>query len=136
MFLNDIRNVFDIPWNAEGITYGQVRRREEYEHSVWSFREADPVVLRRQFEEWEAEAQRLLVRMDGEEAAPLVVPAHESVLKCSHLFNVLDARGALSVTERAAMIQRIRKLACRGAAAYVAQREAMGFPLLRTAEAR
>lgn len=136
MFLNDIRNVFDIPWNSEGVTYGQVRRREEYEHSVWSFREADPVVLRRQFEEWEAEARRLLARTEGEEPAPLVVPAHESVLKCSHLFNLLDARGALSVTERAAMIQRIRKVACLGAAAYVAQRESMGFPLLRSAEAR
>jgi len=113
-----------------------VRRREEYEHSVWSFREANPVVLRRQFEEWEAEALRLLARTEGEEPAALVVPAHESLLKCSHLFNVLDARGALSVTERSAMIQRIRKLACRAAAAYVAQREAMGFPLLRAVEAR
>jgi glycyl-tRNA synthetase alpha chain len=125
MFLNDIRNIFDIPWNDEGITYGDVRRNEEIEHSVYSFREADVAFFRRQFDSWEAEAGRLL-----ELEAPLVIPAHEAVLKCSHLFNVLDARGALSVTERAAHIQRIRKLACRAADAYVAQREGMGFPLM------
>ncbi len=65
-----------------------------------------------------------------ERDAPLVLPAYEATLKCSHLFNVLDARGAFSVTERAASIRRIRRLACRCAAAHVAQREAAGFPLL------
>jgi glycyl-tRNA synthetase alpha chain len=125
MFLNDIRSIFDIPWNDRGITYGDVRRREEVEHSIYSFREADAAFFREQFERWEREADRLVAR----EEAPLVVPAHEAVLKCSHLFNVLDARGAISVTERAAFIQRIRKLACRVADAYVAQREAAGFPL-------
>jgi glycyl-tRNA synthetase alpha chain len=133
MFLNDIKNIFDIPWNDRGITYGDVRRREEVEHSVYSFREADVAMFRGQFDAWEAEAGRLIGRVEekdgAEQPAPLVVPAHESVLKCSHLFNVLDARGALSVTERAAFIQRIRKLACRVADAYVAQREAAGFPL-------
>ena len=126
MFLNDIRSIFDIPWNDRGITYGDVRRQEEVEHSIYSFREADVAFFRAQFESWEREADRLVAR----EGAPLVVPAHEAVLKCSHLFNVLDARGAISVTERAAFIQRIRKLACRVADAYVAQREAAGFPLL------
>jgi glycyl-tRNA synthetase alpha chain len=130
MFLNDIRNVFQIPWNDAGITYGDVRRVEEYEHSVFSFQEADVDMLRGQFEQWEAEAARLLERRDGDVAAPLVVPAHECVLKCSHLFNVLDARGAVSVTERAALIGRIRRLACRGAAAYAEQRERAGHPLL------
>jgi glycyl-tRNA synthetase alpha chain len=130
MFLNDIRDVFRIPWNAHGVTYGDVRHAEEVEHSVWSFREAEPEMLRRQFDEWEAEARRLLNREDADGPAPLVVPAHEAVLKCSHLFNVLDARGAVSVTERAAMIQRIRRLACRAAEAYVAKREKAGFPLL------
>jgi glycyl-tRNA synthetase alpha chain len=124
MFLNDIKNIFDIPWNDSGITYGDVRQREEVEHSVYSFREADVPFFRTQFDSWEKEAARLV-------ELPLVVPAHEAVLKCSHLFNVLDARGALSVTERAAFIQRIRKLACLVAAAYVAQRAAAGFPLLR-----
>jgi len=124
MFVNDIKNIFDIPWNDAGITYGDVRRPEEVEHSTYSFREADVPFFRTQFESWEKEAARLVT-------LPLVVPAHEAVLKCSHLFNVLDARGALSVTERAAFIQRIRKLACAVAEAYVAQREAAGFPLLR-----
>ncbi len=126
MFLNDIKNIFDIPWNDAGITYGDVRRQEEIEHSIYSFREADVSQLRSQFESWEREAARLVAR-------PLVVPAHEAVLKCSHAFNVLDARGALSVTERAACIQRIRRLACLVADAYLTQREAAGFPLLQRA---
>ena len=136
MFLNDLRNVFDIPWNSRGIRYGDVRHREEVEHSIYSFREADVEWFREQFERWEREAARLLSRTEeapgGEPvAAPIVLPAHEAVLKCSHVFNVLDARGALAVTERAAHIQRIRRLACRVADAHVAAREAAGFPLLR-----
>ena len=115
MFLNDIRNIFDIPWNRE-VTYGRVRRAEEVEHSIYSLREADVDLFRRHFEDWEREAVRLL-----EKDPPLVLPAYEAVLKCSHLFNVLDARGALSVTERALSIQRIRRLACRAADAYVAK---------------
>jgi glycyl-tRNA synthetase alpha chain len=133
MFLNDIRNIFDIPWNDD-VTYGDVRHAEEVEHSRYSFEGADIDFFRQQFEAWEREAQRLLERAEGEgdeaRPAPLVLPAHEATLKCSHLFNVLEARGALSVTERAASIQRIRRLACRTAAAYLAQREASGFPLL------
>jgi glycyl-tRNA synthetase alpha chain len=124
MFLNDIRNIFDIPWNRE-VTYGQVRHAEEVEHSIYSLREADVDLFRRHFEDWEREATRLL-----DEDPPVVLPAYEAVLKCSHLFNVLDARGALSVTERAGSIQRIRKLACRAADAYLAKREKEGFPLL------
>ena len=114
MFLNDIKNIFDIPWNAEGVTYGDVRKREEVEHSIYSFREADVAMFRTMFEMWEKETARLA-------AIPLVIPAHEAVLKCSHLFNVLDARGAISVTERAAFIQRIRKLACAVAEAHLAR---------------
>jgi glycyl-tRNA synthetase alpha chain len=129
MFLNDIRNVFDIPWN-DSLTYGEVRRQEEIEHSVYSFRAADVDFLRRQFEQWESEAERLLGSREGEDDVVLL-PAYEATLKCSHLFNVLDARGAFSVAERAASIQRIRRLACRCASEYVVQREAMGFPLLR-----
>jgi glycyl-tRNA synthetase alpha chain len=114
MFLNDIKNIFDIPWNAQGVTYGDVRREEEIEHSIYSFREADVALFRSLFESWEKEAARLA-------AIPLVLPAHEAVLKCSHLFNVLDARGAISVTERALFIQRIRKLACAVAEAHLAR---------------
>jgi glycyl-tRNA synthetase alpha chain len=133
MFLNDIRNIFEIPWNHD-LTYGDVRHAEEVEHSAYSFRGADVPLLRGQFAAWEREALRLLeIPASDDEAkqpGPLVLPAYEAVLKCSHLFNVLDARGALSVTERATSIQRIRRLACRCADAYLAQREAKGFPLL------
>jgi glycyl-tRNA synthetase alpha chain len=132
MFLNDIRNIFDIPWNDE-VTYGEVRHREEVEHSRYSFRAADVGLLRDQFEAWEREAGRLLAAGDEAGPEPLVVPAYEAALKCSHLFNMLDARGALSVTERAATIQRIRRLACGCADAFLDQRRALGFPLLRTA---
>jgi glycyl-tRNA synthetase alpha chain len=133
MFLNNIRNIFDIPWNDE-LTYGAVRRQEEVEQSLYSFREADPQFLRAQFEAWEREAARLLERTlesaDGPKPAPLVLPAYECALQCSHLFNVLDARGAVSVTERAGLIQRIRRLACRAADGWVAERTAAGHPLL------
>ena len=87
--------------------------------------------LHDQFARYEADAGRLL---DLEKGA-LVLPAYEATLKCSHLFNVLDARGALSVTDRAAHIQRIRKLACRAADAWLEKREAEGFPLLAGAAA-
>ena len=132
MFLNDIRNIFDIPWNDE-ITYGDVRFLEEVEHSRYSFQQADVTLMREQFARWEAEGARLL---DAEAVGgrPLVLPAYEATLKCSHLFNVLDARGALSVTERAASIQRIRRLACRAAEAWVARRESAGHPLLAAGE--
>ncbi|MCP3979940.1 MAG: glycine--tRNA ligase subunit alpha [bacterium] len=136
MFLNDIKNIFDIPWN-DRVTYGEVRHAEEIEHSAYSFEQADVEVLSRHFEQWESEARRLLeLKQEEAETAtprPLVLPAYEATLKCSHLFNVLDARGAFSVTERAAFIQRIRRLACRCADAYVERREAAGFPLLRGA---
>jgi glycyl-tRNA synthetase alpha chain len=125
MFLNDIRNVFDIPWNGS-TTYGQVRRDEEIDHSVYSFQAANAAMLHAQFDQWEAEATRLL----GEDPArgrfcgPVLVPGYEAVLKCSHLFNVLDARGAFSVTERAASIQRIRRLACLAAESHLARSHA------------
>jgi glycyl-tRNA synthetase alpha chain len=136
MFLNDIRNVYEIPWNHD-LTYGEVRRQEEVEHSVYSFRVADVNFLRREFEQWEGEAVRLLEHEEGESGATgsVVLPAFEASLKCSHLFNVLDARGAFSVAERASSIQRIRRLACRCASAYLRQREQAGFPLLREGRA-
>lgn len=117
MFLNDIRNIFDIPWArapwAPGgvVPYSELRLLAEREQSAYSFEEADVDEHRRQFVHAGAEATRLLAReVDGEPAA-LLVPAYERVLEASHLFNVLDARGALSVTERQGMIQRIRRLA-------------------------
>ncbi len=130
MFLNNIRNVFDIPWN-DGLSYGEVRRQEEIEHSVYSFRVADVLFLREEFQRWEREADRLLGTLEEDEPATVLLPAYEATLRCSHLFNVLDARGAFSVAERAASIQRIRRQACRCASAYVVQRKALGYPLLR-----
>jgi len=135
MFLNDIRNIFDIPWN-DRVTYGAVRHGDEVEQSAYAFEEADGPFHQEQFARWEREADRLLGRTakgggDEAEPSPLVLPAYEAALRCSHLFNVLDARGAFSVTERAAHIQRIRRLACRCAEAWLRQREAAGFPLLR-----
>ena len=112
-----------------------VRHAEEIEHSGYSFNGADVALLRDLFDAWEREAGRLLEVDDTDDEkrarTSLVLPAYEAVLKCSHLFNVLDARGALSVTERATSIQRIRRLACRCADAYLGQREAQGFPLLQ-----
>ncbi|HEX5044291.1 MAG TPA: glycine--tRNA ligase subunit alpha [Candidatus Polarisedimenticolaceae bacterium] len=125
MFLNDIRNIFDIPWN-EAVTYGQVRHDEEVDMSGFCFRDADAGMVRAQFEGWEAESSRLLAR----EERPNVWAAYEAALKCSHLFNLLDARGAISVTERAAFIARIRKLAVQCASAWLARRQSMEFPLL------
>ena len=135
MFLNDIRNIFDIPWN-DTLTYGDVRHREEVEHSVYSFREADIDFFRSQFDRWEAEAQRLLANEDEDEdgPGPLCVPAFEATLKCSHLFNMLEARGALSVTERASSIQRIRRLSVAAAKACLVVRKSLGYPLLKAAE--
>ncbi len=134
MFLNDIRNVFDIPWN-DLLRYGDLRRQEEVEASHYCLRVADTAALERQFQMWEAEGERLLDLPEPPQGpGPLVWPAYEAALKCSHLFNIVDARGALSATERAAWIQRIRRLACRCADAYLAARERAGFPLLRGAE--
>jgi glycyl-tRNA synthetase alpha chain len=131
MFLNNVKNVYDIPWN-DRLSYGDVRLQEEIEHSVYSFRAADVDFLNREFERWEAETGRLLEL--APESGSVLLPAYEATLRCSHLFNVLDARGAFSVAERAASIQRIRKLACRSAEAYLAQREALGHPLLAAKE--
>ena len=125
--------MFDIPWNDE-LTYGDVRHREEVEHSAYSFDEADVGFFSDLFDRWENEATRLLgdrePAEDGAARPPIVLPAYEAVLKCSHLFNVLDARGACSVTERAAYIRRIRRQACRCAEAWLEQRRVAGYPLL------
>jgi glycyl-tRNA synthetase alpha chain len=126
MFIQRKDNVFDILWN-NALTYGEVRIREEYEFSVYNFEAAtvDRHVLL--FNEYETEARMLLER-------ELVLPAYDMVMKCSHIFNVLEARGALSVTERTSYIQRVRTMAKQVAEAYIRSREKLGFPLLgRTA---
>ena len=129
MFLNNIDNIFDLPWapHPSGepgrfLTYGDVRRQEEAELSRHGFELADVDATRRMFEMQEAEAARLV-----REGA--VIPAYEACLKCSHLFNLLDARGALGVAERTAYIGRVRRLASACAKAFLASREEKGFPL-------
>ena len=123
-YLQGVDNVFDLRWSADK-TYRQVRLPEEQQFSAYNFEYADPVSTRKQFDLNEAEAARLLaayaaLKGDARNRFP-VLPAYDLCLKCSHLFNILDARGAISVTERAAMIGRVRKLAIRVAAAWLEQ---------------
>ncbi|HVT56788.1 MAG TPA: glycine--tRNA ligase subunit alpha [Thermoanaerobaculia bacterium] len=122
MFLGLARSIYDIDW-ADGIAYGQVRHQEELELSRYYFEIADVALLQQQFEGMAREAGRCL-------AAGLVLPAYECALKCSHAFNVLDARGAVSATERVGLMKRVRELAVACAKAYVESRERLGFPLL------
>jgi glycyl-tRNA synthetase alpha chain len=123
MFLSLSQSIYEIDWVA-GIPYGQVRKQEEYELSRYYFDVADVAFLQSLFEGYEREANRCL--KEG-----LVLPAYECALKCSHSFNVLDARGAVSVTERVGLMKRVRDLAVGCAKAYVESREQQGFPLLQ-----
>jgi glycyl-tRNA synthetase alpha chain len=127
MYLTGVDNVYDLPWN-DTLSYGEVRHRDEYEQSSYAFKTADVDLLQEMFSRHEAEARRTL-------EAGLVIPAYEQTLRCSHTFNMLDARGAVSVTERPALIARVRRLACDMAAAWVEQRAAKEFPLLPRDEA-
>ena len=120
-------NLYDLEWGG-GVTYGQLRKREEYETSTYNFESANVELFRRLFDDFEKECLRLV-----EEG--LVMPAYDFVMKCSHTFNLLDARHAISVAERVATIGRVRNLARKVAQAWLAQREEMGFPLLPQAEA-
>ena len=123
MYLQGVDNVYDLDWGG-GLKYGDVHHQTEVEFSTYNFEEADTGMLLKLFDMYEQECQRLV---DKE----LVFPAYDFVLKCSHAFNLLDARGAISVTERAHYIGRVRNLARLCAEGYVAQREKMGFPLLK-----
>jgi glycyl-tRNA synthetase alpha chain len=124
-FLQEVPSVFDLRWSDE-MTYGQVRLAEERQFSAYSFESADVEFTRRHFEMYEEEASVLLGRFadaaDTERDRFPVLGAYDLCLKCSHLFNVLDSRRAISTTERAAMIGRIRALACRVAESYLTQR--------------
>jgi len=121
MYLQGVDSVFDLVW-VDGVTYGDVHHRGEVEGSTYNFEEADVPMLFDLFDRFEAEARRVVDK-------GLVLPAYDYTLKCSHTFNLLDARGAISVTERTRFIGRVRDLARQVAEAYVAQREAMGWPL-------
>ncbi|HVB99565.1 MAG TPA: glycine--tRNA ligase subunit alpha [Candidatus Dormibacteraeota bacterium] len=124
-FLQDVSNVFDLRWTDQ-MTYGQVRLAEEQQFSAYSFEVADASTARELFDMYEREALSLLSRFPDTSGAERerfpVLAAYDLGLKCSHLFNVLDSRRAISTTERAAMISRVRAIACRAAEAYLAQR--------------
>jgi glycyl-tRNA synthetase alpha chain len=123
MYLQDIDNIFDLEW-TQGITYGDVHKQSEYEWCVYNFEESDASMLFQLFNMFEAESKSLLTKK-------LVWPAYDYCLKCSHVFNQLDARGAISVNERTSYIGRVRELARGCAEGYVRQREEMGHPLLK-----
>jgi len=126
-YLQGKDDVFSVEYGS-GVVYGEIFRTAEYEHSKYSFEVADVELLGDLFATYEREARRVLD--EG-----LVLPAYDYVLRMSHTFNVLDARGAVSVSERAGLIARVRRLANEVSRSYVAQREALGYPLLR-AEAK
>lgn len=123
MYIQNKDNVYDLTW-VEGVTYGDVYHRNEVEYSKFNFEEADVALNLEQFNRCEKEAQRLCT-------AGLVLPAYDYVLKCSHAFNLLDARRSIGVNERQKYIGRVRGLARRCAEAYLKERERLGFPLLK-----
>ncbi len=123
MYIQEKENVYQICWAGE-LSYGEIFRQAEVEHSVYSFEEADTAMLFTLFGMYAKEAQRLLEK-------GLVLPGYDQVLKCSHTFNLLDARGAISVAERTGYIGKVRILARLCAQSYLAQRAELGFPLLR-----
>lgn len=123
MYLQDVDDIFQIKWNKD-ITYGDIFRNAEYEHSVYSFEKANIETLKHLFDTYENEAINNI-----EEG--LVLPSYDYVLKCSHTFNILDARGAISVTERTHYISRVRNLAKLIASKYIEQREKLGYPLIK-----
>ena len=122
LYLQDVDTFFDIRWN-EHLNYGDVHHQSEVEYSTYNFEHANVDMLFDQFSTYEKETHACL-------DAGLVLPATDHVLKCSHTFNLLDARGVISVTERVSYIERVRRLAQRIARAYVTQREEMGHPLM------
>ena len=122
MFLARQSSVFDIEWGS-GFSYGDIRQQDESESSKYWFETADIALHWRLFEAYEAEARRCLEQK-------IVLPAYEWTLKCSHAFNTLDARGAVSVTERVGVIKRVRDLAVGCAGQFLESRRELGFPLL------
>jgi len=129
MYLQGVESMYDVLW-TDGplgrVTYGDVYHQNEVEQSKYNFELADTALLFRHFDEHEAACRMLL-------ANKLALPAYEQMLKTSHTFNLLDARKAISVTERQRFILRVRELAKAVAEAYYASREALGFPMLKRA---
>lgn len=125
MYLQQVDNVYDLAWN-DTITYGDIHYQTEVQFSKYNFEEADVSMLSTTFQAFEAEGTRLI-----EKGLPL--PAYDYCIKTSHVFNLLDARGAISVAERTGYIARVRALARLCAESYLREREAMGYPLLKAA---
>jgi glycyl-tRNA synthetase alpha chain len=122
MYLQEKESIYDLVWTP-GVSYGDVYHQNEVEQSKYNFEQANVELLLRLFTDFEGEAKRLI-------GAGLALPSYEMVMKCSHTFNLLDARGAISVTERAAYIGRVRALSRLVAQVYFDSREALGFPML------
>lgn len=127
-YIQDVNSVFDLEW-SDGVKYGDIFKEPEYEHSKYSFEESDQEMLLTLFDTYEAEAKKQIEK-------GLVHPAYDYILKCSHTFNLLDARGAVSVTERAGYLSRIRNMARLVARAFVAERKKLGYPLLKDEKLR
>lgn len=123
MYLQGVESVYDIAWNDE-VTYGEIFHQAEVEFSTFNFEEANVEKLLMFFDTYEQEALKLIDKK-------LVLPTYDYCLKCSHTFNLLDARKAISVNERTRYIGRIRNIARKVAEAYVEQREAMNHPLIK-----
>ena len=126
MYIQEVNNVYDLMWSSNA-TYGDLFRDQEVQFSTYNFEVADISMVSTMFNFCEAECKKLLNR-------GLVLPAYDYCVKSSHLFNLLDARGAISVAERTGYIGRVRALARACAAGYVECRESMGFPLLKNAK--
>lgn len=125
MYMQGVENVYDLQW-VDGVSYGDVFWQNEYEHSRYTFELSNATMLFELFDKYEQEAAKI-IEMGA------VLPAYDYVLKCSHVFNLLDARGAISVSARAGYIGRVRVLARKCAQVYVEQREKLGFPLIKEA---
>ena len=128
MFLQDTDDIYNLVWSKKGkqtVTYGDIYHQNEVDQSAYNFEHANTEILFQRFEESESECKKLL---DSE----IILPAYEHVLYASHIFNILDARNALSVTERQSYILRIRDLAQNVASSYFLKRKALGFPMAKT----
>ena len=122
-YIQEVESVYDLVWTGD-VKYGDIFTQPEYEHSKYAFEESNAELLMQLFTDFEKEATVLMEK-------GLVHPAYDYVLKCSHAFNLMDARGIISATDRAGFLGRIRKMARKIAKTFVAEREALGFPLLK-----
>jgi len=128
VYIQKLSSVYEVEW-VDGISYGDVYHQNEVDYSTYNFEVADADMLFKLFDMYEVESRRVI-------EAGLVQPAYDYCLKCSHTFNLLDARGAISVAERQGFIGRVRHLAKRCAEGYVEQREKLGYPMLKDADIR